>query len=48
MAIIIDNGNAPDPDIGGVRNPNNNDTFEPGDDNGENQVQMDQTGPIQK
>lgn len=48
MGITIDDNGAPDPDVGGVRNPNNPDTFEPGDDNGADIVQADNPGTIQK
>lgn len=36
---ITDNG-TPDPDVGGERNPNNPDTYEPTDDNGNTIVQV--------
>ena len=40
MGINIDEVEAPAPDVGGDRNPNNPDTYDPGDDNGNSNVQV--------
>jgi len=40
MGIDIQDNGTPDPDVGGERNPNNPDTYEPTDDNPGNIVQI--------
>ena len=39
MGINIDQVNAPAPDVGGDRDPNNKDTYDPLDDNNNTNVQ---------
>lgn len=40
MGITIDDNGTPDADVGGDRNPNNNDTYEDTDDNANSTVQV--------
>lgn len=40
MSFNIEDNGAPDPDVGGTRDPLNEDTYEDGDDNGNSNVQV--------